>query len=329
VSVNKRIAIAIIAIIAAFSCKKEAPAPKPKLAKVVMNMNPSLTYAPLMIALEEGFFAQEGLDIEIATLDSNSAIAAAAAGKLDVLSAGVRSGVFNMIARTGHMKVVADKGHSTATCVADAFIAPNATAERIAANGGKLRGERIAMVRGGLNEYLTLRLIEQRGATLNDVTMIQLPAGTPATSRDKMEAVRLTTEPNLTGILHDGWAKVVASAEEIAPEHQNALLVFGKRLNEDEPATGHAFMRAYLRGVRQYNQGKTDRNVVILMKHTKLDEPLVRTMCWTAFYDDGHIRTERVQPFLDWALQQKLLDAPMTVAQWWNPAFVEAAQKTR
>ncbi|HEX7808064.1 MAG TPA: hypothetical protein VF608_05060, partial [Thermoanaerobaculia bacterium] len=126
-----------------------------------------------------------------------------------------------------------------------------------------------------------------------------------------------------------GWAKIVASAEEIEPEHQNALLVYGKRLNEDEPATGHAFMRAYLRGVRQYNQGKTDRNVAILTKHTKLDEPIVRNMCWTAFYDDGRIRPERVQPFLDWALQQKLLDAPMTVAQWWNPAFVEAAQKDR
>ncbi len=327
---TKAIAIAVIAIVAAFSCRKEAPATatKPTLARVTMNMNPTLTYGPLWLALDEGFFKDEGIEIEIARLDSNSALAALAAGKLDVLSNGVRSGVFNMIARGVPMQVVADRGHSNAkVCSADAFVAPIATADRIAANGGSLRGERIALVRGGLMEYLTMELIAQRGATLEDVTIIQLPSGTSPTTRDRMDAVRLTTEPNLSGIMQDGWAKVIATAEEVAPGHQNALLLYGKRLLHDDPDLGHRFMRAYLRGVRQFNQGKTDRNVAILARNSKLPEDMIRRSCWIAFDDEGFVRPEKVQPFLEWALKNDLLDTKLTVGQWWNPTFVEAAKR--
>jgi NitT/TauT family transport system substrate-binding protein len=329
VTVSKRIAIIVIAIIAAFSCRKEAPAPapKPKLDKVTMNLNPSLTYAPLMIAKDEGFFREEGIDIEVAKLDSNSAVVAAAAGKLDVLSTGVRSGVFNMIARGVPVQIVADKGHAVSGgCSADAFIAPIATADRIAAAHGSLRGERIALVRGGLAEFLTMTLIAQRGATPKNVTIIQLPTGTPATTRDQSDAVRLTTEPNLSGIMEDGWARVIATSDEISPGHQNALLVFGKRLIHDDPELGLRFMRAFLRGVRQYNQGKTARNVAILMRNTQLPEKIIRRACWIAFYDDGTIRPEQVQPFLDWAVKEQLLDTPLKVEQWWNPKFVNAVR---
>jgi NitT/TauT family transport system substrate-binding protein len=329
VTVTKRIAIIVIAIIAAFSCRKEAPAPapKPKLDKVTLNLNPVLSYAPMMIAIEEGFFREQGIDVEAVSLDSNSAVAAAAAGKIDVLSTGVRSGIFNMIARGVPLRVVADKGHSNrSVCSADAFVAPIATADRIAANHGSLRGERIAVVRGGLMEYLTMSLLAQRGATLKDVTMIQLPSGTPPSTRDKSDAVRITTEPNLSGIMEDGWAKVVATAEDVQPGHQNSLLVFGKRLNQDDPGLGVRFMRAYLRGIRQYNQGKTDRNVAIIARRTKLPEKIIRRACWLAFHDDGHVAPEKVQPFLDWALQEKLLDVPLKFEQWWNPKFINAVR---
>lgn len=330
--ISKRLAIIVIAIVAAFSCRQKpeapsSPAAPQALETITMNLNPVLTYGPLMLALDSGYFREEGLRIEIAKLDSNSALAAAASGKLDVLSAGVRSGVFNMIARGVPMRVVADKGHSTAEgCSADAFVAPVAVAKRIKANGGSLKGERLVLVRGGLMEYTTMKLLESRHTRLEDVTIVHLPAGTPATNRDRTEAVRLTTEPNLSGVLEDGWAEVIATAEEVAPGHQNALLVFGKRLLRDRPELGHRFMRAYLRGVRQYNEGKTDRNVASLAKHTKLPEELIRKSCWIAFRDDGFLQPEKVQPFLDWAHEQHLLDQPLTTSQWWDPTFVEAAR---
>lgn len=295
-------------------------------AKVRLNVNPTLTYAPIMIAKDEGFFAEEGIDAEFVSLDSNSAVAAAAAGKIDVLSAGLRSGVFNLIIKGVPLQIVADKGHAEArSCFSDAFIAPIETAKRIEAAGGSLRGERIALIRGGLMEFLTSRLLTSRGLTPADVVVLQLPNGSAASSRDKLDAVRLTTEPNLSGALAEGWAKVVASADEVQPGHQNSVLLYGKRLLHDDPELGKRFMRAYLRGARRYGEGKTDRNVAILSRYTKLPPDVIRRACWIPVSGDGRIDPRGIQPFLDWALEQRYLDGPIATSKWWNPRFVDAA----
>jgi NitT/TauT family transport system substrate-binding protein len=283
-----------------------------------------MTYAPIVIAKEEGFFADEGIDAEFVSLDSNSALAAAVAGKIDVLSAGLRSGIFNMMLKGIPLRIVADKGHSEAGhCSADVFIAPTAMAKEIAAAGGDLRGQRLAIIRGGLAEYLTMRLLARHGRTPKDVVILQMPQGTAASTRDKVDAVRLTSEPNVSNALAEGWASVVATSEDVAPGHQNSVLVFGKRLVQDDPDLGRRFMRAYLRGVRRYNEGKTGRNVAIISHYTKLPPDIIRRACWSAFSNDGRIDPKNVQPFLDWALAENYLDGPVPVSTWWNPTFLE------
>lgn len=317
-------ALTILLLTAA--CSKPAPEAARALTKVTMNVNPTMTYAPLMIARDEGFFREEGIDAEFVSLDSNSAVTAAAAGQLDVLSAGIRSGVFNMMRKGVPLQIVADKGRSTAKgCRAEAFIAPLETARRIAANGGNPRGERLAFTRGGTVEFLTLRMLEQHGLTLADMLVVQLPAGTTATSRDNIDAIRYTTEPNLSSALAEGWAAVVAEGEAVAPGHQNAVLLYGKRLLRDDPALGRRYMRAYLRGVRRYNEGKSDRNLAILARHTKLPPEILRRACWIPIAPDGRIDPAAVQPFLDWALTEHYLDAPVPVTTWWNGSFLDAA----
>ncbi|HEX7149894.1 MAG TPA: ABC transporter substrate-binding protein [Thermoanaerobaculia bacterium] len=304
--------------------KPETKIATPSLTRVTMNINPSMTYAPLMLAKDEGFFADEGIDAEFVTLDSNSAVAAAAAGKLDVLSAGVRSGIFNMMLKGVPMQIVADKGHSKpGRCVNEAFIAPHATIKRIAANNGSLRGERVAITRGGTLEFLTMRLLEKQGLTAADVVVVQLPQGTAATSRDKVDAIRYTSEPNLSSALAEGWAAILTSTEDVEPGHQSAVIVYGKRLLRDDPELGRRVMRAFLSGVRRYNEGKTERNVAIISRHTKLPPEIIRASCWTPINDDGRIRPEAVQPFLHWALKNRYLDGEVPFSMWWNPSFLE------
>lgn len=318
-------------LLAALACSRKPEHAEPAtLTRVTLNLNPAITYAPMAIAKEEGFFASEGIDPRFVSLDSNSALGALAAGRIDVLSTGVRAGVFNMILRGQLMKVVADKGRSAPSpCVSEAFVGPIAMAKRIEAKGGNLRGERIAVIRGGVAEYLVVRLLETRKLTPADVIEITMPQGTPFSSRAELEAVRLVNEPNLSALLKAGTVKVIADAEDIAPGHQNTFIVYGKRLLRDDPELGRRFMRAYLHGVRQYNAGKTDRNVAIISRLTKLPPDIIRNSCWPAVASDGRIDPKAVQPFLDWALAQRYLDRPIATATWWNPTFVDDANHTR
>lgn len=320
----KRLLFVALALIA---CAKqpEQKTAAPQLTKVTLNLNPSMTYGPLMIAKDEGFFAAEGIDAELVSLDSNSALAAAVAGKLDVLSAGVRSGVFNMIRRGEPLQIVADKGHSAKTdCVQEAFVAPPATAERIA-KSGTIRGERIAVFRGGIAEYLIARFIEKYELTNEDVVLVNLPQGAPVTSRDKLDAIRFVGEPNLSSLVADGAARIIATTEEVASGHQSTIIVYGKRMLRDDPELGRRFMRAYLRGVQRFNEGKTERNVAILSRYTKLPPEIIRKACWIAIANNGRVDPKAVQPFLDWALEKRYLDGPVETSKWWNPSFIEAA----
>ncbi len=222
---------------------------------------------------------------------------------------------------------MADRGHSDPRrCNADAFIAPKALVKKIAAAGGDLRGQPVAIIRGGVMEYLTTRLLARHGRTTDDVTMLQLPQGTAISSRDELDAVRMVGEPTLSNALAEQWAGVVATADSIEPHYQVSLLVYGKRLLRDDPELGRRFMRAYLRGVRRYNEGKTNRNVAIVSEYTQLSPVIIRRACWVAIAEDGRIEPTAVQPFLDWSLAQHYLDGPIPVDRWWNPSFLKGSQ---
>ena len=304
----------------------EVPAAKKSLTRVSINLNASLTYAAIVIAKDEGYFADEGIELVPATLDANAGLAALVSGKLDVLSTGVRAGIFNMALRGVPIAIVADKsGAKPRACSAEALVAPPEMARRIAEKG-TIRGERMVVVRGGIAEYLTDMLLRSHGLTEKDVTLVHLPQGAPVAASGELNAVRYAGEPTLSTMLREGTAQVVTTSEQLAPGRQTTVLVYGKRMLRDDPELGRRFMRAYVRGIRRYSEGKTERNLAILSRWTKLPPEVVRNTCWIGVANDGRIDPKNVQPFLDWALEKHYLDGPIATSQWWNPSFVDSVK---
>lgn len=307
--------------------EEAAPAAPGRMAKVRLNFSPSITYGPLMIAKDEGFFEHEGIDAEFVPLDSASALIALTDNQVDVLSIGVRASFFNLIQRGSPIRVVLGKGHSNPGCTAEAFVAPTEIANRISAAGGSVKGERVAVMRGSVVEFMTEQLLARHSLTFNDVVAVPLQRGASMSSREGAEAVRFVGEPYLSLLLAEGATRVVVTSDEVAPRHQSTVMLFGKRLLQDDPELGRRFMRAYIRALRQWNEGSTDRNVEIVVRYTKLPAAEVRGMCWSMTPNDGRIDPLDVQPFLDWALEKKYLDGPIT-ASWWNPVVIDDATRS-
>jgi NitT/TauT family transport system substrate-binding protein len=323
-------ALAFLLLLSSLACSREpvSPARKP-LTKVRVNLNPTLTYAPFMIAKDEGFFAEEGIDAELVRIDSNSALVAVTTGELDVMSGPIRSGLFNVMLRDPRVRVVADRGRlAPSDCVVEAFAAPIPIAKRIEAKGGDLRGEKFALIRGGFTEFMVDKFLAQRKLTRNDVSFLQIPPGDSAASaKRQIDAIRYVQEPNLSNGLSKGMYQIVTPAEAVVPMQQHGLMLYGKRLLRDDPALGHRFMRAYLRGVQRYSEGKTKRNVAIIAAHTKLPVEIIERSCWLPIAKDGRVDMESTRALLDWSLAQGYLDAQVPVEKWWDPRFVDHATK--
>lgn len=316
------------------ACNREQPlapnAPKP-LTKVRVNLNPTITYAPFMIANDEGFFTEEGIEAELVRIDSNSALVALSTGELDVMSGPIRSGLFNIMLRKAPVRVVADRGQLRPTpgCVLEAFGAPKKIYDRIQAAGGSVRGQKFALIRGGFTEFMIDKYLAQQKLTRKDVEFLQIsPGDATASAKRQIEAIRYFQEPNLSNVLSKDLYQIVAAAESVAPGQQHGVVMYGNRLLHKDPELGRRFMRAYLRGVRRYNEGKTKRNVEILTRHTKLPVEIIQRSCWLPIANDGHIDMASLNALLDWSKTQGYLDGDVPLATWWDPRFIDAANES-
>jgi NitT/TauT family transport system substrate-binding protein len=294
-----------------------------------MAVVPYLSYAPIFIAVEEGYFAEQGLQIEFLKFNrSDAAIPALDQGQLDVVGAVISAGVLNAIARGARIKIVIDRGYlHAAGCDYTTLIARRALIESGALrNLAQLRGRSLAINPNSMEAYYVEKLLRPEQLTLEDLRIVDLP---PTVLLDAFANhtidLAVVSEPWLTRLQHAGHAVSWQSVKQTLPDFQLAFLLYGPNLLTNNPEAGRRFMRAYVKAVRQLGQGKTDRHVEILAKHTQLDRALLSQACWPVFRADGQLNVQSVLDFQTWALSKKLMDAPLTVEQFWDPRFAQEA----
>jgi NitT/TauT family transport system substrate-binding protein len=103
--------------------------------------------------------------------------------------------------------------------------------------------------------------------------------------------------------------------------------MFGPRLLNEDRDVGVRFLMAYLESVRRYNEGKTDRNIDIIVERTELSRDVVARACWVPIRNDGMMQVESIVEYQKWAVGQELLDEIVPVDGFWDPSLVEEANK--
>ena len=131
------------------------------------------------------------------------------------------------------------------------------------------------------------------------------------------------TEPTLTRLAKVGrlWIR----AEDAAPGLLWGLVTFGERLLGKDRELGVRFLRAYTRGVAQYRQGKTPRNVAIISEGTGEPEDVIREACWLTFRAGPEINWESLMQFQRWANGEGLMEHTLSRDQLWDSTFVTAS----
>jgi NitT/TauT family transport system substrate-binding protein len=284
----------------------------------------------LYIAQEEGFFEQQGLRVEFVKMSDREAIPALIRGDIDVGAIMLSTNYFNAMSRGAGIKIVAEKGHfSSPGCVSGAIIARKAVYESgEIQNPSQLKGRVLDVRRSSYQDYIMDKLFNKAGLTFDDVKLVDVsPPGALGALRKGEIDVTLAAEPWLTRLVKAGDAVVWIPYRQIIPVFEHAFILFGPNLLEKTPDVGKRFMTAYLKGVRQASQGKTPRNLEIVIKNTRMDRELLQDICWRKWRQDGRIDTKALLDFQDWAIKMDFLDRRIPVDRFWDPHFVEHANK--
>ncbi len=292
---------------------------------------PYLSYAPIFIAVEEGYFAEQGIELEFVRFDRvGRSMPALARGDLDVSADSIGSSLFSAIARGLELKIVADKGHVAEGCSSSAIMVRKDLYDRGELNTlAQLKGRKVALAAVPIWGYVYETILAGGQLTLDDIEIVNMPgpARIAALKSGAIDAAG-AAEPMITQLETLGIGVVLAPYQDFVPGFHVSCIIFGPNLLEKNPRLGRRFMVAYLEGVRQYNEGKSDRNIEIIQKHTKLSADVLREACFVSIYSDGHVDTGVVQAVQNWTYDRGFTDSKVPIDQVVDMSFVDYANKT-
>jgi NitT/TauT family transport system substrate-binding protein len=298
-----------------------APAapPQPSVAVKVATQRLA-SDAALYVAQERGYFAEQGLAVELEEIvTGQGSIPPLAAGQLDVGVGSVSAGLFNAIARGIDIKLVATKG-SVGPDAQSPFPGTQALvlAADLAASGAvqdlrDLRGRSVALPeRGAGLEAMLDKALQPLGLSTAelDAKLMPYPDMLAALANRSVDAA-MELEPFTTQGAGRGILVRWKSGAELYPGQQAAAVVYGPTMGRLGRDAGNRLMLAYTRGLREYHDAIGPRRVnreemiATLIRNTALkDRALYDQMAWTYLNPDCYLNVDAMAWDLDWYATQ-------------------------
>lgn len=290
--------------------------------KVKAYYLPIISFGPVVIAYEEGFFKDEGIDLEFVEMrNAADALLLLLQGGIDAMQSPPIAGMFNAAAEGKNIKVVSGVGYYKKDSIYTGLVL-RGTNSTVAGLKGKKVGITIL---GSFSQYMVDRLLEEAGLSLDkdvELTAITFPSAALALENGTLDASELI-EPFISRISKKTEISVV-SYPQAGPI---SFYLFGPRILAEKPDVGARFLAAFLKGCRQYNEGKTPRNIEILKKYTKLEEETLKEMEWPDI-KPGSIRgkTEALEGYQDWLKKKGHLNAEVEIKTLIDTRFLDEAE---
>jgi NitT/TauT family transport system substrate-binding protein len=277
---------------------------------VTVVVLPYLSQAPIFIAIDEGYFEKEGIEIKRVDMKSSQPVVPGImSGEFDMAMSIPSAGFFNAIARGGKGRVVGPGlMFAKDECSYAAYYGREGF-DRDALTSGKDLKVKLSADATTFEGYLSEKMQEMIGTDAPSFEYLEMPAYTQGDALNVRSIdVAFTAEPWMSRFDQDNMGQIAMGAEEILPDAQYGTLMFSTRLTTDDVDLGVRLKRAIDGAISQYNEGKTDRNIEIIAANTGLDIELVKQACWATIPDDGVVRVDSIIAFQEWLLPQGLID---------------------
>ena len=304
--------------------------PAGELVEVTFGYVPVTNFAPVYVAKELGYFAEQGLDVEVTAFAGGSQmIAELATGRLDAGMGGAGPGLFNAVDRDFPLTVIAP-GHSEGIPVATPLVVSESACESGAIRSvADLKGKKVAINAPGATEYWLSQALSTGGLTIADVDLETIPFSEAVTAlgAGTIDAAMLG-EPTATLAEQNGFGVRLATdfpVQDITPTvvYANSDFLTG------EPEVTTKLMAAYLKACRAIMEhGLSDPTLAgIVAQYTQLPAELITTSVAPLFSVDGTLDIVGLQTLQSFFRERGELeyDADIDPATFVDASFIEAA----
>jgi NitT/TauT family transport system substrate-binding protein len=315
--------ILLSALLAFLPACSTAPAQKAHLKVASL---PYLGFTAMFIAQDEGYFAEQGLEVEFVNFNSlTQAIPLLGQGSLDIGAGSINASIFNGIAQGINFKIVASREYFVPGSRDGALMARRDLYESGQLNTvSKIKTKQVATsCLACINEFELAKILEKSGLSLNDVKLVRMNNEDmiPALQNKAVDAV-IVGDP-LNDQLHSmGLATEIESVNSVLPGFQYGFIVYGPKLLGNKTDLGKKFLDSYFKGVERYNQGKTKQNIDIVKKYLRLDDKAIDELTWNPVSKNGEINLNDISVFQDWAASRNLLDKKIAVKDAVDTRFI-------
>lgn len=266
-----------------------------EMQAVSMGFIPVMNFAPVFVAYELGYFAEQGLDVELRQFAGGSEmIAQLATNELNTGFGGAGPGLFNGINSGLPVKIIAP-GHSEGNPVATPLVVSKEKCESGEITSvADLKGKKVSINAPGATEYWLSQALAQGGLTFDDIELqtLAFPDAVVALESGAIDAAILG-EPTATLAEQQGIGVRLTSDFEV--QGITPTVVYG---NQDfltgNPEAAKGLMIGYMKAVRAImERGFSDPEILpIIAQYTGLPEDLILASVAPLFTVDGSINVD-------------------------------------
>lgn len=288
--------------------------------KVRTGYLPVISYVPIFVAVDLGYFKEKNIEIELLRFASGAKqMAPLASGSIDVAAGGASAGLFNAIASGSNFKIVADKGQNRdGKAYGNQLILSTAAMEKVKAGGFKaLKGETFATFgKGSVADFGLYHELKHGGLDWSEVRIVNLePPKIYQAIKSGAIVGASTAEPWSAIVEVEGIGVRYLTAADIPEiaETQIAVIMYGGDFMTKQRDLAQRWMDAYIKGIRYYNKNGMmhDTVVKILQKYTKVDGKVLAKSIPVYLDNNGRVNIKSIQQQIDWNVKVGNLKTPI------------------
>jgi NitT/TauT family transport system substrate-binding protein len=291
---------------------------------------PVTIYAPLFVAVEKGYFAEEGMQVELLPVEGGTEnVVQVAAGNFDVAGGGIGAGMLNAVARGIEFEIVAPLHTERPPLTSPLVVSKKRFDSGELTAVGDLAGKKVSTnSKGAATEYWLWRALQQGNLDFSDVEVLGVGFRevAPALESGSLDA-GILGEPLAT--LAEDQGLVARLSQDFIDRFTSTVIYFNKEWATANPELAQGFVKAFIRGARDLNGDLwyDEANIAIIEKYTGVPADVVARANRSYHDPNGEVPLDDIMELQRFFKEQGELNYAddIDLSQFVNTSYAEVA----